>query len=428
LTLLYVFSYIDRTILTLLVAPIRADLQISDTEISLLHGFAFAIFYTLLGLPLGRLADSRHRISIISIGVAVWSIMTAITGFAKSFWQLFLARMGVGVGEAALSPAAYSVIADYFPPDKLSRAMSTYVMGTYLGMALAYIIGGGVVGALEGMPPFSLPFVGELAAWRMAFLVVGLPGIVLALLVWTVREPQRRGALRNQGKPVASVPLRDLFAFITRHRRTYTAHFLGFGLLCLLINGMALWTPTFLIRVHGWSIGEAGIAYGAMIGIFGGSGVVAGGWVSDRLERRGVRGACLLAAAVGTSCAVVPTALMPLMPTDTLVLILMAPALFFGSFPFGLAVSALQQITPNQMRGQVSAIYLFFCNLLGIGCGPLVVALVTDYIFRDDAALGYSMSIVGGLSALAAAIVLFAGRRPYIFSLARARRWQRESD
>lgn len=425
LMVLYIFSYIDRTILTLLVEPIRRDLAISDTQISLLHGLAFALFYTLLGLPLGRLADSRHRIGLISIGVFVWSVMTALCGLAKGFWQLFAARMGVGVGEAALSPAAYSIITDYFPPHKLSRALSTYVMGTYLGMGCAYVIGGGVVSLLSDMAPPILPLVGMIYPWQVAFFIVGLPGLLLCLLVWTVREPQRQGTLRRLGMMVKSVPLADVLRFIILHKRTYIAHFLGFGLLCLLINGIALWTPTFLARSHGLTLGEAGVTYGVMIALFGGGGIIAGGWFADHLQQRGIRGASFVAAITGAGCAVLPTVAMPLMPTATGALVLMAPALFFGSFPFGLGVAAIQQITPNQMRGQVSAIYLFFSNLLGIGTGPVLVALVTDYVFGDDMALAWSMAIVGGLSALAATFILAWGLRPFQASLEAADDWNR---
>ncbi|ACG78850.1 permease of the major facilitator superfamily [Phenylobacterium zucineum HLK1] len=428
LTVVYVFSYVDRTILTLLVGPIRADLQISDTQVSLLHGFAFAIFYTLLGLPFGRLVDRRHRIGIISIAIAVWSVMTALCGFAKSFFQLFMARIGVGVGEAALSPAAYSIITDYFPPEKRSRALSTYVLGSYLGMAMAYIIGGGLVAMLAAAPLWDVPVVGPMEGWRIAFMVVGLPGLLLAPLIWAVREPKRRGTLRKGDETVRSVPLRELGAYLVSHWKTYSAHFLGFGLLCLLINGMALWTPTFLIRIHGWSVGEAGAVYGLMIGVFGGSGVVAGGWLSDYLQKRGQRSACFITAAMGSGLAIIPTVLMPIVPDIRAVLFLMAPALFFGAVPFGLAVSALQQITPNQMRGQVSAMYQFFNNMLGIGCGPLMVALLTDYAFRDELALGYSMSIVGGVSALVATLILVIGIRPYLSSLERADAWKQAGD
>jgi MFS family permease len=354
-----------------------------------------------------------------------WSVMTVLSGLARTFWQLFFARMGVGVGEAALSPAAYSIIADYFPPQKLSRALSVYVLGTYLGMALAYVIGGAVVGALSGMPPVNVPFFGPLVGWRIAFLVVGLPGIFLTALVWTVREPQRRGALRNADDTPRSVSSGELIGYLKQHKGTYAALFVGFGMLSLLINGMTLWTPTLLIRVHGWTVGEAGSAYGLMIGIFGGTGVVAGGWFSDHLQKRGDAGACFVAGAIGAALAVIPTALMPLMPTNTLVLALMAPSLFFASIPFGLAVSAIQQITPNQMRGQVSAIYLFFSTLLGIACGPLFVALLTDHVFHNDADVGYSMAIVGGLVALIAAVMLVGSIRLYRTSLAMTEAWKR---
>lgn len=428
LTGVYIFSYVDRTVLTLLVGPIRRDLQISDTEVSLLHGFAFAIFYTFLGLPFGRLTDRYHRIGIVSIGIFVWSVMTAVCGFARTFGQLFLARIGVGVGEAALSPAAYSIITDYFPPDKRSRALSIYVLGSYLGMSLAYLIGGGLVALLESAPTWDVPLAGALEGWRIAFLLVGLPGLLLAPLIWIVREPRRRGTLQQAGAAIKSVPIVELLGYMRIHWKTYSAHFLGFGLLCLLINGMALWTPTFLIRVHGWGVGQAGAAYGLMIGIFGGSGVVAGGWISDYLQKGGHRGACFITAAVGSALAIAPTIAMPIVGDSRLMLLLMAPALFFGGVPFGLAVSALQQITPNQMRGQVSAMYQFFNNLLGIGCGPLAVALVTDYAFKDEMALGYSMSIVGGVSALIASIILLLGIRPYVTSLRQADSWKRDGD
>ncbi|TZG25670.1 spinster family MFS transporter [Sphingomonas montanisoli] len=428
LTGVYIFSYVDRTVLTLLVGPIRRDLQISDTEVSLLHGFAFAIFYTFLGLPFGRLTDRYHRIGIVSIGIFVWSVMTAVCGFARTFGQLFLARIGVGVGEAALSPAAYSIITDYFPPDKRSRALSIYVLGSYLGMSLAYLIGGGLVALLESAPTWDVPLAGALEGWRIAFLLVGLPGLLLAPLIWIVREPRRRGTLQQAGAAMKSVPIVELLGYMRIHWKTYSAHFLGFGLLCLLINGMALWTPTFLIRVHGWGVGQAGAAYGLMIGIFGGSGVVAGGWISDYLQKGGHRGACFIAAAVGSALAIAPTIAMPIVGDSRLMLLLMAPALFFGGVPFGLAVSALQQITPNQMRGQVSAMYQFFNNLLGIGCGPLAVALVTDYAFKDEMALGYSMAIVGGVSALIASIILLLGIRPYVTSLRLADSWKRDGD
>lgn len=191
LMLAYLFSYIDRSILSLLVGPIRSDLQLSDTQLSLLHGFAFALFYAILGFPIGRAADRYHRVGIIVTGISFWSIMTAACGLAKSFPQLFLARMGVGIGEAALNPCAYSIITDSFPRRLLARALSTYVMGTYMGFGVAFVIGGLVVEAITQAPVIQLPVLGQIHTWQAAFFYVGLPGLIVALLILlTVREPK----------------------------------------------------------------------------------------------------------------------------------------------------------------------------------------------------------------------------------------------
>ncbi|MFY9571890.1 MAG: MFS transporter, partial [Blastocatellia bacterium] len=193
LTLVYIFSFIDRQILSLLVRPIRRDLGISDFQMSLLMGFSFALFYTFFGLPLGRLADSRSRRTIIAAGFTVWSIMTAACGLARNFAHMLLLRMGVGVGEAALSPAAYSMITDYFPPRRRATAISVYSMGIYIGSGLAFIVGGLVAGAASAQETWDLPLVGATRPWQVVFFIVGLPGVLLALLMYTVREPVRRG-------------------------------------------------------------------------------------------------------------------------------------------------------------------------------------------------------------------------------------------
>ena len=185
----YIVSYVDRSILTLLVEPIKRDIDVSDTQVSLLHGFAFALFYTLMVLPIGRLADRRHRVGIIAVGVALWSVMTAVCGIARTFTHLFLARVGVGFGEAALNPAAYSLIADYFRPHLISRATSTYVMGTYLGFGIAYMVGGTIVGAVADRPDIVLPVLGAVAPWQTVFFYVAAPGLLVLVLLATIRSP-----------------------------------------------------------------------------------------------------------------------------------------------------------------------------------------------------------------------------------------------
>ena len=421
LMLAYILSYVDRSILTLLVEPIKRDIGLSDTEISLLHGFAFALFYTLMGFPIGRLADRRHRVGIIAVGIAIWSFMTAACGLAKSFTHLFLARVGVGFGEAALNPAAYSMIADYFRPHLISRATSTYVMGTYLGFGVAYIVGGAVVAAVSHQPDVELPLVGSIAAWQMVFFYVAAPGLLLLLLLLTVREPMRRGRLHTDS--VQGATLRELLGFVRVNWRTFLAHSLGFGCLGLLVNGMALWTPTFMLRTYGWEMADAGIAYGVLLLVFGGSGVYIGGWVADRIDRNGRRGGPFIAALSFALGAILPAIAYPLMPSAPWALVLMAPMILCSGAPWGVAVSALQQMAPNELRGQVGAVYLFTVNLIGIGLGPTFVALLTDYFFSDPAALRYSMSIVAGIATVAAAIALACGLRHFRDSLVRARAW-----
>lgn len=418
LMLAYIFSYMDRTILTLLVGPIRADLGISDTQVSLLHGLAFAIFYTALGLPLGRIADRSHRIRLITAGIVIWSLMTAVCGLARNFAQLFLARVGVGIGEATLSPAAYSIITDYFKPEKLSRALSVYVLGSYLGMGVAFMIGGLVTAVVADMPPLTVPVIGTMHGWQLAFFIIGLPGLLVAWLVSSLREPVRRGRMQIT-TTAKGVPIPVILKFIHANMATLACHTVGFGMLALLVNGAALWTPTVFVRSYGWSLPDAGITYGALILVFGGLGIYTGGYIADRYDRKATGGP-FFAATLGAALAIVPSAIMPLMPNAGLALVMLAPTIFFGSLPFGLAVSALQQITPNEMRGQISSLYLLTVNLLGIGLGPTAIALITDYGFGYDGALRYSMAIVGAIAASMAALFLGLGLKPFRRSLAAA--------
>ena len=200
LTLCYTFSYVDRQILAFLVGPLKQDMHISDTEIGLLQGLAFAMFYAFFGLPMGMLADRFSRRNIVLAGLLVWSVMTALSGAARSYGTLALARMGVGVGEAVINPCALSMIADYFPKERLSSALSVYMMGIQLGAGLALIIGGIVVHAITSMPPIEIAGYGAVAPWRLTFVVVGLPGLLIALVLATVKEPPRRGRECGSGR------------------------------------------------------------------------------------------------------------------------------------------------------------------------------------------------------------------------------------
>jgi MFS family permease len=427
LTLVYVFSFIDRQILNLLVKHVRRDLGITDTQMSLLMGFGFAVFYAIFGIPLGRLADRRSRRSIVAVGFVFWSIMTAGCGLARNFWQMLLLRMGVGVGEAALSPAAYSLISDYFPKDRRATAISVYSMGIYIGSGLAFLLGGLVVGFAETREMWTLPLVGQTRPWQVIFFIVGLPGVLLALLMYTVREPVRRGLKRIQSADGAmrsvEVPLGEVWRYISLNWKTFVCHTVGFALLSFSSYGTSAWVPTMFVRNHGWSSSKAGVVYGLVVGIFATLGVVAGGWVSDRMARRGVRDATMRVG-LFVSAAWFPFGMFyPIAPNPWLVVALLIPSAFLASAPFGVAPAAIQQIMPNEMRGQASAIYLFVVNLIGLGIGPTAVALTTDYVFHNDNKVNYSILIVCAAAHVLSTLLLWLGLKPFRESLDRLKAW-----
>src|SRR5262245_1669995 len=294
LTFVYIFSFIDRQILNLLVRPIRRDLGISDVQMSILMGPMFAIFYTFFGIPLGRLADSKSRRSIIALGFAFWSFFTAGCGLARHYYQLLIMRAGVGVGEATLSPSAYSIIADYFSPKRRATAISVYSMGIYLGSGLAIFLGGMVAGFAAQQETWQLPLIGPIRPWQVVFFIVGLPGILFGLLMYTVREPARRGTRRidSQGKTVTgAVPMKEVIEYLRQNRRTFICHNVGFALLSFSSYGSTSWIPTFFVRNHGWTEAQAGHVYGWIVASFGTLGAAAGGRLADWLCERGRRDA-----------------------------------------------------------------------------------------------------------------------------------------
>jgi MFS family permease len=415
LLIAYGVSVADRFVLSLLVQPIKLDLGLSDTKISLLHGLAFAIFYSIMGIPIARLADRYSRRMIIASGIAVWSLMTAACGIATGYWQLFAARVGVGVGEAALSPAAYSMIADLFPKQKLGRALSAYTIGGYIGAGLAFIVGGLVVQAVTSVPTITLPVIGTIRSWQVAFFVVGLPGVLVAALMFTVREPVRiiKQNAAFSGDAHEAVPLRQVIIYLWNRRRVYGAHFFGFSFLAIVFNSTVAWTPAFLDRSFGMTIGESGPAIGIIILVFGSSGLVVGGWLADRLVLKGYADGTMRAGVVAGIGCIPFAALVPMMPSVPWVLAAYCPLLFFTSFGFGAAAAALQQITPNRLRALVSALYLLVLNLLAAGLGPTLTALITDYVFGYDEAVGLSIAVMAVVSSFVAALVLRRGCKPF---------------
>ena len=408
LMIVYIFSFIDRQILSLLVGPIRADLGISDSQMSYLMGFSFALFYTMFGIPLGRLADSKSRRTIIAVGLVVWSIMSAGCGVAKNYVQLLGFRIGVGAGEASLSPSAYSLLTDYFRPNRLALAISVYGAGIYIGSGMAFLLGGIVVGFASGQDSYALPLVGDTAPWQMVFFAIGLPGILFAAMLYTIKEPIRRGVARSAGAAV-SVPMMQVIGYLGRNWKTFACHSVGFSLLSFVGYGSAAWVPTFFVRVHGWDPSFTGKMYGTAVIIFGTSGIIFGGYVAGLLAKRGYTDSKMRAGFIAALIHLPFGLAFPLVPEGWMAFVIMCPAAFTLAMPFGVAPAAIQEMMPNRLRGQASAIYLFIVNLIGLGIGPSAVAWCTDLLFKDDSMINYSLLLTGGVANFVSAILLFFG-------------------
>ncbi len=391
----YILNFLDRQILAILIEPIKAELAVSDTAMGLLTGFAFAVFYTGAGLPLARIADRGSRTGLIAIGLVVWSAMTAASGLARSFWQLALARVGVGVGEASFTPASHSLIADYFPPERRAGAMAIFAAGASLGTILGYLLGG---------------LVGQYVGWREAFLLVGLPGLLAAPVFFlSVREPPRGASERRKveaGQPTALAVLRHL---LTRRSFVYlaaSASLHGFS-----SYGSATWIAVFLIRVHGLSLAEAGLVLAVVSGASSFVGQIAGGRLADRLGRRDPRWYMFFPAI--TSVAALPFLLAFLLVPDTkLAVLLSVPGSLLVNVWTGPTYAMAQGLAPPRMRAVASALVVFLLNLVGMGLGPLAVGALNDLLAPRLGleAVRYSLLVAALPHTLAAAFNLLAAR------------------
>lgn len=423
LMLAYTVSFVDRAILSLLIPPIQHDLGISDTQVSLLAGFAFAVFYTLMGIPLGRLADRWNRRNLIAIGITTWCLMTAACGLSRGYWQLFAARVGVGVGEAALSPAAYSMISDLFERSQLGRAIAVYSLGLPAGSGLAMLIGGMAIAAVTEWPPLVLPWFGTLLPWQVTFLLVGLPGVLVAAMVMLLmQEPVRRSlttTAATQSVRAVSASRPGLLTFLACNRRVLLHHFGGLALLVIIVYGSTAWVPTYFIRCYGWTGQAIGYAYGLILLVFGTSGLLMGGQLADRGWRRGQTDAHLRVVLLSVATMFPCFALFALAPSAEVAIVLLAAATFTSSLHGGVAGAALQLITPNELRGQVTALYFFIANFVGLGLGPTAVAVITDYGFADPQALGLSIAVLAGCAGPVSSLILATGLAPYRASAAR---------
>lgn len=424
LTTAYTVSFVDRQILALLIAPIRRDLHISDTQVSLLIGLAFAIFYTLLGIPIGRIADRHSRRGTIAWGIAIWCLMAAACGVTRNYMQLFYARVGVGVGEAALSPSALSLISDYFSKESRGRAISVYTMGIALGSGLAMILGGQLVTVAESARHVELPLIGEIFGWQRVFLFVGLPGLVLALLMATVREPSRREVFSTGAAATAArLPFRQVAAFIGSRWRLYGSHFLGLSVAATLTYGFLAWIPSMFVRTWGWTIGQIGIAFGVVMIFSGIAGVYLVSALARRLHARGSPDVYMRVALYCVLLGVAGAVLTPIFSSPYLALVMLVPMSVGMLAATSAGLAGLMVVTPNQMRAQTSALYYLVVNLIGLTVGPTGIALFTDRVFHNDASLRWSILSVSILMGVLAVALLTYNLAQYRKAVAASRAW-----
>ena len=412
LSLTYMFSMMDRQILVLLIEPIKTDLQISDTEVSLLTGFAFAIVYTFMGIPMGRAADLWIRKYVIIIGVTIWSVLTMVSGFTKTFGQLFAARMGVGFGEAALTPTAYALIPDLFPPNKLARAMSVFVLGgTAIGGGMSLLLGGVVIGQVEGLGSITLPIIGEFKT-----MAAGIGGCWFSQFTdgYTAGLDERTCTpyFSVQTDTQVNLPFKQVLQYLWDHKAFY-----GYFIWCdtgqSFGYGSAAWIPSYFIRLHEWDASSTGMTLGMLYIVPALIGGLSGGWLSDYFYNKGYAGAPLYLM-LGVMLLSIPCmVLFVYLPSLTLNLIFLFLLYLLISFFFVLYPTVIQMATPNRMRAQISAIHLLVGNLAGIGFGPTVIALVTDYGFQDEMAVGHSIVIVGVLAYGIGALALLKALKPF---------------
>ncbi len=413
LAFLYWFSILDRFIISLLVDPIKRDMEISDVQFGLLHGFAFAITYALFGLVAGALADRASRRWVIFASVAIWSLATAACGMAQQFWQLLLARVGVGVGEAGLNPNATSMLADLFPRDRLTSAMAVYTIGASVGSGTAYLLGGLIVDLVSQMPSYTLPLIGEIRSWQAVFFILGIPGILLSFVIFTVPEPVRR----NRRKAQEHTPFwrglgkayRELLVFMKSRLRFFLCHYGGFGLASAVISGAGAWYPAHMGRTFGWGAGEIGLTLGTAIVLGGITGKLLCGYMVDTMYRRGFRdaqfrwyAACLLVATPIGVAATTSGNPWIFLAGIALFLMLLSPVA-------ACYAAALNLVTPNELRGTGIAFFASTAGLIGMGMGPILIAAAADIFFSGPADIGLGLATVFAVGCPLAALLLALG-------------------
>lgn len=417
LVLSYALGVVDRIVIGLLVNPIKEDLNLTDTQIGIIQGLAFALFYSLFTLPVGYLVDRWKRVPVIWSGLAIWSVATMAGAFSRSFWGLFSSRVVMGAGEATTTPASASLIADYFPPEKRARAYGIFAMGGSIGIGIAYLLGGVAIGLTDSVRSLAPQLFAPFADWHVVLFIVGAPGVVLAaVMALTMREPIRRGAV-NQTMRFSLSPL---WRELSINRVALVTVMMGTIMNVMIVNAQLSWFPTLFVRVHEWepsrialALAVVGVPFGILSAITAGSALT---WLAKRGREDGpvlvMMLQCAAWALFGTAKC--------LAPTPELALVGHVLTSMFATWAVTSALTALNQVTPNQLRGQVVAVYTLLTGLVGIAVGSGAVGFLSDYVFDYPTGIAPSLALVCFLGGAIGIAILGFGRAGYLAAVQRA--------
>ena len=400
MTLAQVFAFIDRQIPAMLVEPIKQDFNLNDSQIALLGGAAFSIFYAIMALPIGYAVDRYKRVNVLGTGIFVWSLMTTLAGLANSFGRLFGARIGVAVGEAVMAPVSVSLVSDYFPQNKQGKPMGVITAGVYLGIGATLIGGGYLIDYLTDIGGITIPGIGYFKPWQATFLLVGIPGILISIAAFMLHEPKRLGLskMQDNSKPI------NIFSHLKTNKITLFPMFGGLIFMALIFYSFTFWAPSMMVRTYDLSLTEVGFTLGIITIIASILGTISSGTVVDYLRSQGHSDAPIRTGMFACIFATPAICLAPIVDNLFLTWVLIGIYLFFISSFAPIGLLAVSGISGNEVKGQMAAVHAFLMMAFGLSLGPQITAFFTDFVLMDESKLGYAMALTGALVLPVAAI------------------------
>ena len=410
MTLAQVFAFIDRQIPAMLVEPIKQDFNLNDSQIALLGGAAFSIFYAIMALPIGYAVDRYKRVNVLGTGIFVWSLMTTLAGLANSFGRLFGARIGVAVGEAVMAPVSVSLVSDYFPQNRQGKPMGIITAGVYIGIGATLIGGGYLIDYLTDIGGITIPGIGYFKPWQATFLVVGIPGILISFAAFMLHEPRRLGLAQTSEKDSKSI---NIFSHLIKNKSTLIPMFAGLIFMALIFYSFTFWAPSMMVRTHDLTLTEVGFSLGIITIISSILGTISSGAVVDYLRSKGRTDAPIRTAMFACIFAMPAICLAPLVENVVAAWMLIGIYLFFISSFAPIGLLAVSGVSSNEVKGQMAAVHAFLMMAFGLSLGPQITAFFTDFILQDESKLGLAVSLTGGLVLPIAAVCFWMSLKRY---------------